>query len=853
MASGEAVAPNTHVDHAESAWKFYKETLGNPKFFCAPMVNQSELPFRLLTRKYNTHVAFTPMFHARIFSESKKYRASNFQTVESDRPLIVQFCGNDPSTLLAAAKLVEADCDAVDLNLGCPQGIARRGRYGSFLLGETELLVQIVSTLHKNLKIPVTCKIRLLPSLTDTLKLCVALEAAGCSMLTVHGRTKEEKHCLTRDCNWDAISRIKKLLHIPVVANGGISCINDINKCLHSTCVDGVMSSEALLENPSLFAQAVLLTPEKDRDKNGSHGIVFKPRHARQIQLAEEYMELARTHPTSRSNIRAHLNKFLYSIFVEFESDQDIQAARAQLNRAGKDGWFDTYLDVIASAKRIMQRESKIPCEEYANPTNIEQMADILHPGKWYVRHRDFQNKKRALDEGGQCQKRRKHEFRVHLFKQKDRPNIRSIMVFSILGLEDFVCKEIVEKIDDVNIDDIHTVGHYDFPNGQSADPVHVRKFVFQTEATLKVLQTLRTIDSIYAFVSAGDGVPVEKEPAMKSLKAAAFGTMEEGDRFSLFDAAVKTWRALNSAQTHHSVTKENLRFRIQCKKSGKHQYNTPDVMKVFAEELKQKKQWEFSMDGFDIEVCCLLMQSSFVIGIPLHDPVCLIGSLSMYQSSEALGETAVALNNSSTRPSMANLMCQLARAEPGDLVVDPMCGRGTIPIESTLMAGSFGVQHFSVGGDKQERCIQDCMCNISTASEAAQRYGCDALQWGFRGPLAKSSLKDSIDRRQSLSCDIIKWDAFRLPFRAGCVDAIVCDTPHDQNCKMKKHLVTPLWKELFRVLKVGGRAVLAIKFKNAFKKTIEKIDAPLSIERTIEVCVRGLVIHLFVVVKGGQ
>ena len=188
-----------------------------------------------------------------------------------------------------------------------------------------------------------------------------------------------------------------------------------------------------------------------------------------------------------------------------------------------------------------------------------------------------------------------------------------------------------------------------------------------------------------------------------------------------------------------------------------------------------------------------------------------------------------------------------------GDLVVDPMCGRGTIPIESTLMAGSFGVQHFSVGGDKQERCIQDCMCNISTASEAAQRYGCDALQWGFRGPLAKSSLKDSIDRRQSLSCDIIKWDAFRLPFRAGCVDAIVCETPHDQNCKMKKHLVTPLWKELFRVLKVGGRAVLAIKFKNAFKKTIEKIDAPLSIERTIEVCVRGLVIHLFVVVKGGQ
>lgn len=76
------------------------------------------------------------MFHARLFVTSDKYRKSMFNDQDGnpryDRPLIVQFCANDPETLLQAAKLVENQCDAVDLNLGCPQGIAKKGKYGSF-------------------------------------------------------------------------------------------------------------------------------------------------------------------------------------------------------------------------------------------------------------------------------------------------------------------------------------------------------------------------------------------------------------------------------------------------------------------------------------------------------------------------------------------------------------------------------------------------------------------------------------------------------------------------------------------------------------------------------------------------
>lgn len=82
--------------------------------------------------------------------QNETYRAVTFDLASNeegnpsiDRPLIVQFCANDPVKLLASAKLLEKHCDAIDINLGCPQDIAKKGRYGAFLQDDWTLIYNL--------------------------------------------------------------------------------------------------------------------------------------------------------------------------------------------------------------------------------------------------------------------------------------------------------------------------------------------------------------------------------------------------------------------------------------------------------------------------------------------------------------------------------------------------------------------------------------------------------------------------------------------------------------------------------------------------------------------------------------
>ena len=284
--------------------EFY-EKLGRPKMIVAPMVDRSEFAWRMLTRSFSPPrseqpiLAYTPMLHARLFAEQAKFRDSHFQPLRGslqslddtrasqqlyldghpsiDRPLFVQFCANDPDELLEAARFVEPHCDAVDLNLGCPQGIARKGHYGAFLQEDWALIYKLINKLHVELSVPVTAKMRILDTKEQTLEYAKMILSAGASIITVHGRRREQKGHNTGIADWSMIRYLRDNLPSDTVifANGNILHGDDIDRCLEETGADGVMSAEGNLSDPTLFSQAPAVGQEGReywRDANGKGG-----------------------------------------------------------------------------------------------------------------------------------------------------------------------------------------------------------------------------------------------------------------------------------------------------------------------------------------------------------------------------------------------------------------------------------------------------------------------------------------------------------------------------------------------------------------------------------------------------
>jgi len=219
--------------------------------------------------------------------------------------------------LLAAARLAQGCCDGVDLNLGCPQRIARRGNYGAFLMDDLPRVQALVSTLSAGLSVPVTCKIRIFAEQAPwprTIAYARMLQEAGCQLLAVHGRTRDQKDTERHRADWAAIAAVRAALDIPVLANGDVRDVAEAEACLAATGCAGVLSAEPLLCNPALFdAAAPRCAAEAEAARPAEWPAV----------VAMEYCALAEAHPTPLRMVRGHVHKMLGPWLAEFTDLRD--------------------------------------------------------------------------------------------------------------------------------------------------------------------------------------------------------------------------------------------------------------------------------------------------------------------------------------------------------------------------------------------------------------------------------------------------------------------------------------------------------------------------------------------------
>lgn len=153
----------------------------------------------------------------------------------------VQIFGSDIESLGYATKILSKDFELLDINMGCPAPKVVKNGDGSKLLQNLDLVGKIVEEVVKNSSVPVTVKIRKGWSKTNNVAVQAAkiIEQAGASMITIHGRTRDE--FFGGEVDLETIKKVKEAVSIPVIGNGNIVDEETAVKMFEYTGVDGIM------------------------------------------------------------------------------------------------------------------------------------------------------------------------------------------------------------------------------------------------------------------------------------------------------------------------------------------------------------------------------------------------------------------------------------------------------------------------------------------------------------------------------------------------------------------------------------------------------------------------------------
>ncbi len=251
------------------------------RVFLAPMVDVTDLPYRLICRKQGVGIAYTEMINIGAILHENKKTLRMLKTCKDDKPIGIQITGRNVEEFRKVIPHLRK-YDLVDINCGCPSLRITGNDSGSYLLENPKKIGEMIRVL-KDEGLNVSAKIRLGFKKNNALKVAKEVEKAGADLLTVHARLANQGSSIPADWKW--IKKICSKIGIPVVGNGDVNSGARAKEMLE--IADGVMVARAAIGNPLIFNQILhYLKTGKEKEFG----------YKDNLKLFENYLTLAERH-----------------------------------------------------------------------------------------------------------------------------------------------------------------------------------------------------------------------------------------------------------------------------------------------------------------------------------------------------------------------------------------------------------------------------------------------------------------------------------------------------------------------------------------------------------------------------
>ncbi len=244
------------------------QKIAKPTVALAPMADMSDLPFCLTCKDLGAPLMFREMVSAEAVVRLNPKTLEMARFDERERPLVQQIFGANPDVMAEAARIIEErfQPDGIDINMGCPVFNIVSNFNGASLIREPERAAAIIRQMKAVVKVPISVKTRLgWEKDTDCLEFVKVIEDAGASLISIHGRTKEQGY--SGIANWDRVGEARKNTSLPLFVNGDITSPALAREALERSGADGMLIGRGALGNPWFFKQILHeLTPDEVPD-----------------------------------------------------------------------------------------------------------------------------------------------------------------------------------------------------------------------------------------------------------------------------------------------------------------------------------------------------------------------------------------------------------------------------------------------------------------------------------------------------------------------------------------------------------------------------------------------------------